>query len=252
VSSSGELRREVERLRAEWEARGQSEARDFYVASHPGWDDASRREAQARCDLATLCHGLELRLPALHVLEIGCGVGRLARPLAARALSYTGVDFAPAMLEHARQRCAGLGSARFLECDGLTLPAAALDRPYGLVLGHAVFVHCSREVIAAWLAAAWAALAPGGELRFTLRADSADPGGQVAPPSVAVRAELAAQAAELAVRPEELALAKSPNWMGHAFGWEEAHGFLQQVLPGPFELHRLDPANLGVQVKRPE
>jgi SAM-dependent methyltransferase len=252
VNPSGELRREVERLRAEWEARGRSESRDFYVASHPGWQDANRRAAQARRDITTLCHGLELRLPALHVLEIGCGVGRLARPLAARSLSYTGVDIAPAMIEHARQRCAGLGSARFFECDGLTVPAAALDRRYGLVVAHAVFMHCPREVIAAWLAAAWAALAAGGELRFTLRADAADPGGYVAPPSAALRGELDAQVAQAAELPEELELVNQPGWLGHAFGWEEAQDFLRQALAGPFELHRLDPVNFGVQVKRPE
>ena len=66
-----DVRQQAERLRAAWDERGRSESRDFYVASHPGWDDAQRRVAQARFDVAPYIQGLELRLPGMHVLEIG-------------------------------------------------------------------------------------------------------------------------------------------------------------------------------------
>lgn len=246
-----DVRQQAQRLREAWEQRGRSESRDFYVASHPGWDDAERRAAQARLDVAPYILGLELRLPGLHVLEIGSGVGRLARTFAARALSYTGLDFAPSMLAEARKRCAGLGGTRFLECDGLSLPEAARDRRYGLIFAHAVFIHCSREVIAAWISAAWPALAPGGELRFHLLADYSDPGGLAAPVTADSHAAHAAQLAEVVERPEELALAAPADFMGHAFRWDEAHRFLEQVCAAPFELRRLDLASLGVKLRRP-
>ena len=44
-------------------------------------------------------------------LDFGCGVGRLTFAMARRASSVTGVDIAPAMVDHANKRCAQLGQA---------------------------------------------------------------------------------------------------------------------------------------------
>ncbi|MYE32588.1 MAG: class I SAM-dependent methyltransferase, partial [Chloroflexi bacterium] len=42
------------------------------------------------------------------VLELGCGTGRVAVPLAASGVRVTGVDLSPAMLALARDRADGL------------------------------------------------------------------------------------------------------------------------------------------------
>ena len=67
----------AETLKADWERRAQSPSRDFYVASHRGWNDEQRWQEQARVDLQSFL--LELDVASLkqhHALEIGCGVGR--------------------------------------------------------------------------------------------------------------------------------------------------------------------------------
>lgn len=50
------------------------------------------------------------------VLELGCGTGRVAIPLARAGLRVTGVDLSPAMLAIARERAAGV-EVRFVEAD---------------------------------------------------------------------------------------------------------------------------------------
>ena len=165
-------------LRANWERRSRTDKRDFYVASHRGWQDPGRWEAQAEIDVHTMFYGVDAELArGWDVLEIGCGVGRLAGPLTARASSYTGFDVAAGMVEEARTRSASLERARFFVGDGLHVPAEARDREYDLALAVAVFIHCPRSVIASNVASALETLRPGGQLRLQVLADPEDPEG---------------------------------------------------------------------------
>jgi SAM-dependent methyltransferase len=60
-----------------------------------------------------------------HLLDLGCGPGLYAAPLVRSGLRYTGIDFSPAAVEHARQDAAasGLADATFHQADLTTLPA---------------------------------------------------------------------------------------------------------------------------------
>src|SRR5438874_728940 len=49
-----------------------------------------------------------------NVLEYGCGIGRLAIPLARRAEQVTAVDASPAMLAAAREKARGAANIEFL------------------------------------------------------------------------------------------------------------------------------------------
>jgi SAM-dependent methyltransferase len=248
-SGADDVLGEARRLRQEWDRFGRSPGKDFYVASHPGWQDLARRDAQARIDANFVLHGLDANLESIDVLEIGCGLGRLAAHIAPRVPSYTGLDIAPSMVTEARARHGALRGARFLECDGLSLPPAALDRRYGLIFAHAVFIHCPRGVIAAWLGSAQDALAPGGELRFQLRADVNDPGGLTRPERVAGANPAPAPAPP--DLPADAPLAEPPDYMGPAFGWHEAHAFVRELARGPHELHRSGPFDLYARIVRP-
>ena len=55
------------------------------------------------------------------VVEIGCGVGRLTRPIAARARSVRALDVSPRMLELAREHNPGLANVDWLLGDGESL-----------------------------------------------------------------------------------------------------------------------------------
>ena len=61
------------------------------------------------------------------MLEIGCGIGRFQRALAADALSITGIDVSRNMIAAARERCAGLANASLLQCSGRDLTQFTTD-----------------------------------------------------------------------------------------------------------------------------
>jgi ubiquinone/menaquinone biosynthesis C-methylase UbiE len=66
----------------------------------------------------------------LDALDIGCGTGFLALELAARGHRVSGVDFAPAMLEAARDKAAAQGLAidfRVGDAEQLPFPAGRFD-----------------------------------------------------------------------------------------------------------------------------
>ena len=68
--------------------------------------------------------------PGMDVLDLGCGIGRVAAVLAPHCRSVLGLDVSAGMVAEARRRCAGLGNVRFEQTDGQgldALPAEAFD-----------------------------------------------------------------------------------------------------------------------------
>jgi len=264
----GDRQRQARQLGHDWEQRASSPARDFFVASHPGWDVPEQWEKQAAVDAAFVLQGLEPGwLAAADVLEIGCGVGRLSAQLAPRVLSYTGFDIAASMVAEARRRHAALPNARFLECDGLGAPLPACDRLYQLALAWSVFIHCPRDVVAALIVDTWALLAPGGELRFQLRADPADfdagpapaaepgaaaadaPADAPAPVTVGSAREQLAESQRI-MSPESIALLQAADYMGAVFAEREVVPFVRGLTGGEVVVARVDPLHLYGAVRR--
>lgn len=64
------------------------------------------------------------------VLELACGTGRVAIPIAREGVSIVGLDQSQAMLERAREKSTGLDSARWIEGD---MRDFALPERFGLV-----------------------------------------------------------------------------------------------------------------------
>jgi len=216
-------------LGANWERRSRSEDRDFYVASHPGWNDEGRWAAQAESDVRLMLYQLdEERLRGWNVLEIGCGVGRLALPLARRCASYTGFDIAAGMVEEARRRCAEQRNARFFVSDGSGVPAEADDRRYELALAMAVFIHCPRVVTRSLVAQTYRRLAPGGQLRFQVLADPSDPTG-LQSLEAAASAHEEIHEMEAGATERQRSLIDDTYYMGDAFGYEELRLFLAEA-----------------------
>ncbi|MGH8220910.1 MAG: class I SAM-dependent methyltransferase [Steroidobacteraceae bacterium] len=149
------------------------------------WEDRARRFAGAGDGLAAVCsYGMPafynrlihlcqgralapwLAVPAgARVLDIGCGVGRWSRRLAARGARVTGIDLSPTMIEEARRRTRASGVAQ--SCCFLVQDCAELDveGPFDLILSVTVLQHILD--IGALLAAARRIvrhLAPDGRL----------------------------------------------------------------------------------------
>lgn len=102
------------------------------------------------------------------ILDLGCGLGRLAQATQDRYLNATvyGVDISPELLELARK----VGEQEikqpiYLECDGRSLPDELpndLDYAYSMV----VFQHIPNDAKAAYLKAVYDHLKVGGVFRF--------------------------------------------------------------------------------------
>jgi SAM-dependent methyltransferase len=106
-----------------------------------------------------------------HVVDLGCGVGRLLPVLAGRAARVTGVDLAPGMLERARLRAAGLSNVDLVVggAADVPLPSGSVD----VVVCFGVFEHLAAGYRDRALAEVARLLRPGAQLLLELNnADS--------------------------------------------------------------------------------
>jgi len=149
------------------------------------WEERARRFAGSGAGLAAVCsYGMPLHYnglihltqrlalapwlrvpPGTRVLDVGCGVGRWSRLLAARGAQVTGIDLSPTMIAQAqrRARLQGLhGNCRFLVQD---LAALETGEKFDLVLGVTVLQHILEEAaLRAALERLVAHLTDGGRL----------------------------------------------------------------------------------------
>lgn len=222
----------AELLAAGWERRARDPARDFYVASNPGWRDPETWARYARQDLELFLVELDrAELARSDVLEIGCGSGRLVPFLRPSIRSYSGFDIAPGMIDAARERTAALADVRFAVGDGLAVPPEFADRRYALVFAVAVFIHCPRDVIERNVRSAWPLVAPGGCLRFQVLADPSDATG-LAPSDGSAELQREVESFVAESTHEQRALADEPHYMGHRFRYDEVLALMEAAAAG--------------------
>ncbi len=157
----------LERMRSDWNQRAGEDAY-YYVAF-------GRREQDDEEFFATasdLIKGLELdlkRLPARDAaLEIGCGPGRLMRPLSRHFREIHGVDVSDEMIRLARERLKDTPNACPHHGTGSDL-AIFPDGKFDFVYSYAVFQHIpSKDVVFHYLREARRVLKTGGILRCQL------------------------------------------------------------------------------------
>jgi len=159
-----------EQMRRDWDTRARENAR-IYI-NWPGIPNeeeafiASGREDYARYIKPFFArHGLETS--QMHALEIGCGIGRLARCLAAEFAQVTGVDVSQEMV--ARATAANLPHARFLAVSGGDLQGVA-DGSVDFVMSFAVFQHVPEHAaIVNYVRETARVLKPGGYFRLHMK-----------------------------------------------------------------------------------
>lgn len=97
------------------------------------------------------------------VLEVGVGVGRLAKIIAPLVGEFHGTDISANMVEHARRRCASRDNTFFHHTptgDLSVLPSAKFDAVFFQV----VLIHLDREDAFRYLEEARRVIKPGGRL----------------------------------------------------------------------------------------
>ncbi|MGH9645651.1 MAG: class I SAM-dependent methyltransferase, partial [Bryobacteraceae bacterium] len=163
---SGQIRNE---MRDDWNARAREDA-GYYVAF-------GRRQQNDADFLATATEVINIleselrRVPVTHqsmwrALEIGCGPGRLMRPMSRHFAEIHGVDVSDEMIALARERLRDTPNAHPHVTDGASL-AEFPDETFDFVYSYAVFQHVpSREVISTYMRETRRVLKTGGFARL--------------------------------------------------------------------------------------
>ncbi len=139
-----------------------SQAEDFDVASLAvaGHTDEATMDLTARgfIDILRGAVGID---PNDVILEIGCGIGRVGKPLSRECLHWFGADISGGMLRHAAVRLRGLPNASLVELSTVGLqefPADAFDLVYCTI----VFMHLFEWDRYRYVEEAFRVLRPGG------------------------------------------------------------------------------------------
>jgi len=152
------------KMREDWDRRARVDPR-YWVAATAEADEASYVESAER-DAASLLDGLRGRIgPEGHVLDLGCGIGRLSAQIAGRFAEVVGVDVSPAMIQAARALHAGRPGLRFEANSGNDLdefPTGSMD----LVFSYSVLPHLPADVLESYFLEVGRVLRPGGWFRY--------------------------------------------------------------------------------------
>ncbi|HEY3827405.1 MAG TPA: methyltransferase domain-containing protein, partial [Bryobacteraceae bacterium] len=161
-----------ERMRADWNARAREDAH-YYVAF--GRRDQEDSEfLSTAVDVTRDLEGELKRLPA-HIppssrraLEIGCGPGRLMRPMSRHFAEIHGVDVSDEMIAQAQMKLKDIPWATAHHAGGSDLAEFPADH-FDFVYSYAVFQHIpSAEVVFSYLRETVRVLKPGGFARLQI------------------------------------------------------------------------------------
>lgn len=156
-------------MREDWNARAREDA-GYYVAF--GRRDQSEEEFFGTA--AEIVGSLESelrRVPAAErsgwkALEIGCGPGRLMKPMSRHFAEIHGVDVSDEMIALAKEKLRGIPNAFPHATDGASLSQFA-DGTFDFAYSYAVFQHIpTREVVYQYLNELNRVLKPGGLARL--------------------------------------------------------------------------------------
>lgn len=158
-----------------WDARAREDA--FYFVDNR----QAYRESESEAFWARGEEELDMLLGALGVsvaphdvvVDVGCGVGRLTRVLAARAREVWAIDVSEEMLARARRLHRDLEGVHWVHGDGVSLagiPSTVADA----CVSHVVFQHIpAPEVTLAYVREMGRVLRPGGWAAFQVSNDPA-------------------------------------------------------------------------------
>src|SRR5947207_15785016 len=158
-------------MRSDWNERAREDAYYYVAFGRRGQDDD-----EFFATAADVVRGLEAelkRLPtgdrrARKALEIGCGPGRLMRPMSWNFGEIHGVDVSDEMIRLAGEKLSNVPNAFPVQNDGTGL-GCYKDEYFDFVYSYAVFQHIpSRQVVFNYLNEARRGLEHDGILRFQI------------------------------------------------------------------------------------
>jgi SAM-dependent methyltransferase len=125
------------RMREDWDLRARKNARYYIDCGHGESEETFWRSGQEDLENFIL-RDLEIE-PEAVALEIGCGIGRLVRPLSERVARVWGFDISGEMIERGKGALADRSNVRLQRTDGDLAPCP--DASVDYVFSFIVFQH---------------------------------------------------------------------------------------------------------------
>ena len=165
-----------QKMREDWDRRARIDPR-YWVAATAEADEASYAASAAQ-DAAALLDGLRGRVgPTGRVLDLGCGIGRIAAEIAGGFAEVVGVDVSPEMIASARAMHADRSGLRFEANSGSDL-AAFPDADMDLVFSYSVLPHLPPDVLESYFLEVGRVLRPGGWFRYQFWVGDSNPASE--------------------------------------------------------------------------
>lgn len=162
--ATGECMDINEKMKRDWNRRAKVDSKYWVAATQEA--DESSYNASAEKDVQAFLEGLGKRVSnEAHVLDLGCGVGRMTAPLAPHFAKVVGVDVADAMINDANRLHADIENLSFLVNDGSSL-SDLKDNSFDLVLSYSVLPHLPLSVCESYFKEVNRVLKPNGWFRF--------------------------------------------------------------------------------------
>lgn len=162
----------LDRMRADWNDRAREDARYYVAFGRRGQQDEEFFASAA--DVVRLLEEELKRLPRQippeqrKALEVGCGPGRLMRPMSRNFGEIHGVDVSDEMIRLAEERFRGASRMQLHVTNGVDLAPLTSDS-FDFVYSYAVFQHIpSRDVVMNYFAEIRRVLKNGGLARLQL------------------------------------------------------------------------------------
>src|SRR4051812_20702138 len=138
------------RMRQDWNARAREDA-PYYVAMGRRGDQDDAGFFATATEVINHLEAELRRVPLSErgnwrALEVGCGPGRLMRPMSRHFVRIDGVDVSDEMVDLARQKLQGVPNAHVHLSDGVSL-AAFEDNSFDFVYSYAVFQHIPSQAV---------------------------------------------------------------------------------------------------------
>jgi len=147
-----------------WDKRARANARK-YIAS-ASWKTEENFDKSGFVDTRQVLADILVPKDCV-ALEIGVGIGRIARHMAKSVGELYGVDVSSEMVERARERLNGISNCQVRQNNGSDLSMFP-DEKFDFVYSVYVFQHLPREVFRSYLKEIYRVLRPNGLLKFQI------------------------------------------------------------------------------------
>ena len=156
----------AEKMKQDWDQRAQHHAR-FWIATENYqteeiFSQSGQDTAQALLEALT-----GLLQPSWKVLDIGCGIGRVLKPLANHFQTLVGIDVSSTMIAQSKAWLSEYPQITTFETSGLDL-CEFKDQSFNLVYSYVAFQHMPRPVFEQYLLEINRVLSPDGYLAMQL------------------------------------------------------------------------------------